>query len=98
MECIATGLPAPSVQWKRVNKSSHQNRDATSVNTGSSNLQISSVSVRDQGEYLCVISGGGKTIMKSVYLFVKGKNAYFLYSYDVIALIYEIFIITFIAF
>ena len=50
IECIATGLPTPSVKWVRLNKTDSTN--ATVSNNGS--LIINNSTLSDTGDYLCV--------------------------------------------
>ena len=50
IECIATGLPTPSVKWVRLNKTDSTN--ATVSNNGS--LIINNSTLSDTGDYVCV--------------------------------------------
>ena len=74
MECVATGKPLPVVTWRKL-RGSHKFEGASfgKIN-GLSNLKIESVTERDSGKYECVATAAGRTIRRSAWLFVKGKN------------------------
>ena len=64
IECIATGLPTPSVKWVRLNKTDSTN--ATVSNNGS--LIINNSTLSDTGDYVCVattVSNNGILIINN---------------------------------
>lgn len=68
LECAATGYPVPVVWWKKLNG----NVRVYSVSHGLSNLNFTNVHESDGGKYECQATSDGKTISRSVWLFVRG--------------------------
>lgn len=69
LECTATGYPGPVVRWKKLNG----NVRVHSASHGLNNLNFTNILESDGGKYECQASSDGKTIFRSVWLFVRGN-------------------------
>jgi len=76
LECAATGYPVPVVHWKKLNG----NMRVHSASRGLNNLNFTNIRESDGGKYECQASSDGKTIFRSVWLFVRG-NSQFVYKF-----------------
>lgn len=68
LDCAATGYPLPVIEWKKVNGNVKGHKSSRGV----SNLNFTNVDESDGGEYMCQASSDGKTVSRSVWLFVGG--------------------------
>ncbi|EDO41500.1 predicted protein, partial [Nematostella vectensis] len=72
LECIATGVPVPTVQWKKVGGADRA-YDYSLAKPGGCNLRIRSASPKDGGEYMCIVSASGRSMTHSTFLSVQGR-------------------------
>ncbi|XP_032238593.1 protogenin isoform X2 [Nematostella vectensis] len=70
LECIATGVPVPTVQWKKVGGADRA-YDYSLAKPGGCNLRIRSASPKDGGEYMCIVSASGRSMTHSTFLSVQ---------------------------
>lgn len=71
MECVTTGKPLPVVTWKKLGDRQKLQDVSRGTPSGISNLRIMGVTEKDSGQYKCVATAAGKTIISSAWLFVK---------------------------